>query len=90
MNKKELCEAVSIKTGENIEACEKIIEEMLCSIENELKDRGEVKLFGFGKFYTRKYNKRNCYNPITKKIEILNESVQPCFKAGPKFREKIQ
>lgn len=49
----------------------------------------EVQLWGFGKFERRKYNERQCYNPITKEIITLHGSYAPVFKAGVKLRKKI-
>ena len=89
MKKKELAEKVSLATGYKESEVEEILESVFDEIANSLKKGEEVKIFGFGKFISRSYGERKCYNPITGELIKLSPSVQPAFIAGPKLREKI-
>ena len=89
MKKKELANAISKKTSLGEAEILEIIELACEEITEALKNGEEVKLFGFGKFVTRPYGERKCYNPITGEIITLSPSVQPAFMPGPKLREEI-
>lgn len=89
MKKSELAKAVSQRCELSEENVTEIIELVFDEIATSLKNGEEVKIFGFGKFVSRPYGERQCFNPITGKIMTLKPSVQPAFIAGPKLREKI-
>ena len=81
-----VAEKLNIKEGEVTLILDAIVEE----IAERLRNGESVKIHGFGKFETRAYGKRSCYNPQTGKIITLAESIQPAFIPGGKFRLKIK
>lgn len=89
MKRSELIFKVSKNTNYDIAVVENVLsgitDEIICS----LKKGDAVGIHGFGKFVSRTYGARKCYNPITGKIEMLEPSIQPAFIAGPKFRKEI-
>lgn len=89
MLKKELVKKICARTSLEEGDVSHILDVMLDEITESLKSGEEIKLFGFGKFTTRKYGERKCYNPVTGDIINLKSSVQPAFTAGPKLRSEL-
>ncbi len=89
MNKCELAQAIAKKTDGSVEIISQILDAMTEEITEALKMGKTVKLFGFGKFQTRNYKERKCYNPQTGKMMTLKPSIQPAFTPGPKLREAL-
>ena len=90
MKKSDLIANVSRRVNKRESDVAIVFEAIFDEIAKSLKDGEEIKIHGFGKFETRKYGKRKCYNPITKELITLEPSVQPAFIPSGKFREKIK
>lgn len=89
MKKGELIDNVAEKCCIKNEVAELVIEAVFDEIAEAMVKREEVAIHGFGKFITRPYGERNCYNPITSEMIMLKPSVVPVFKPGPKLRNKV-
>lgn len=89
MKKKELIEIISNKTGFSKQEITTILDAAVDETVEALRDGKELKIFGFGKFITRSYGARKCFNPITGKEIILKPSIQPAFVPGTKLREQL-
>lgn len=83
---KRVSKAVNIKEEEVTVVFDAVVEEII----KALKAGEEIKIHNFGRFETREYGKRKCYNPISKELITLEPSVQPAFVPSGKFREKIK
>lgn len=89
MKKHELIAKASERCGVKKEIAEVLIEAVFEEITESMMRGEEVAIHGFGKFFTRPYNERKCYNPISGEIAVLKPSIVPVFKAGPNLRKKI-
>lgn len=89
MNKKELISKVAEKTQQSEKSVKACMECILDEIALSLQNREEVNLWGFGKFEARSFKKRNCYNPISGKIETIKPNYTPCFKAGTLLKKLV-
>ena len=89
MKKSELIIKASEKSGLKKELTEVLIDAVFEEISESLSKGEEVSIHGFGKFFTRPYNERRCYNPISGEIAVLKPSIVPVFKAGPNLRKKV-
>lgn len=89
MKKSELINKVSEKSGMKKEITEALIETVFEEIAESIAAGEAVSIHGFGKFFTRPYKERKCYNPISGEIAVLKPSVVPVFKAGPNLRKKV-
>ena len=85
----ELIVEISNKTGISNDVTRTIVEQLVETITEKIKDGEEVQLWKFGKFERRTYKPRKCYNPIKDKIEMLEGSYAPAFKPGVKLRGEI-
>ena len=89
MKKHELIAKASEKCGVKKEVAELLVDALLEEISESIANGEEVAIHGFGKFFTRPYKERRCYNPISGEIAVLKPSVVPVFKAGPNLRKKV-
>lgn len=89
INLSELIPALAKRCNADIEQTNKIVRELFELIEENVYNGKEIRIWGFGKFIKREYKQRKCYNPITDKIETIGASFVPVFKAGTKFRNKL-
>lgn len=89
MTKSELVKKIQAETGYSDEIVEKIVGSVFDNITNLLANNETVGIHGFGKFVTRQYGKRKCYNPMTGDIMDLKPSRQPAFIPGVKLRNVI-
>ncbi|MDP3741049.1 MAG: HU family DNA-binding protein [bacterium] len=91
MNKAELIEAVSSRTGMARVETEKTVEAAIDIITETLKGGGEVTLTGFGNFSVSHRAPRTGVNPQnpTEKIQIGATKV-PKFKAGKGLKDAVR
>lgn len=89
MNNSELVTKLAERCDTTEEFANKVVSEMVDIITECIAKDEEVRIWKLGKFIRRKYNTRKCYNPITDKVEEVEQSYVPVFKAGPKLKEKI-
>ena len=89
MNKNELINALTQKTGVARKDVEKVLGATLDTISEALAEGDKVQLVGFGSFETKQREARVGRNPKTKEeIEIPAARV-PVFKAGKALKDKV-
>jgi DNA-binding protein HU-beta len=91
MNKAELIEVIADKVGVSKKETEDVIDTMLQTVIERLKDGQEVTLTGFGAFSARTRKGRIGVNPRnpSEKIDIPSVTV-PKFKAGKNLKEALK
>ncbi len=89
MNKLELIQAISEKTGIEKNTVALIITETHETIIEKLKEGDSVKIAGFGIFLTKKRDARTGRNPKTgEKVEIP-EKLMPKFKPSKTMKDSL-
>lgn len=89
MNKSELIDAVSVKSGFTKKDSEIAVNAVFDSISDSLVREEKVVLVGFGTFETKHRAARICRNPSTKEELHVPASKAPSFKAGKGLKEKV-
>jgi len=89
MNKKELINAISVKTEMKKVEVEKVVEGLLETITEELKNGNDISLIGFGTFSTSARAPRVAQVPGTdRKVEVPATTVAK-FKVGSKLKAAV-
>lgn len=90
MNKTDLVQAVSERTGVTKKDVSQVVDSVFEVIQDTLGQGDKVQLVGFGNFEIRERAARKGRNPQTgEEIEIAASRV-PAFKAGKSLREGIR
>ncbi|MHA6534379.1 HU family DNA-binding protein [Paenibacillus sp. BAC0078] len=89
MNKTDLVNNISEKSGLAKKDVEAVINGVLSEITDALAQGDKVQLIGFGTFETRKRSGRTGRNPQTGTTIEIPESTVPAFKAGNKLKEAV-
>ena len=90
MNKAELVEAVSDKTGITKKQAGNVIDAITDTVKETLSKGERITLVDFGTFQVRQRKAREGRNPRTgKKLEIPAKKV-PKFRAGKNLREAVR
>ncbi|MFC1517275.1 HU family DNA-binding protein [Candidatus Margulisiibacteriota bacterium] len=90
MNKKELVNIISEKTGKSKSEILDIIELMLEKITDALVAGEKVRLVGFGVFEVRKRAAREGRNPQTGDRIHIAETKSPSFLAGKALKDAVK
>lgn len=90
MNKKEVVELVSKKTGFSKKDVELLTDALLDEIQDALARNEKVRFMGFGTFEVRVRAARNGKNPRTGEKILVPEMKMPAFKAGKVIKEAIR
>lgn len=90
MNKTDLVNNISEKSGLTKKDVEAVLNNFLGEITDALASGDKVQLIGFGTFETRKRAGRTGRNPQTGKTIEIPESNVPAFKAGNKLKEAVK
>jgi DNA-binding protein HU-beta len=90
MNKAELVKEISQKSKVSQKAAAEIVDAVIETVENTVKDGGKVTLVGFGTFEARKRAARTGRNPQTGAEIKIDAKTVPAFTAGKKFKEIVQ
>ncbi len=89
MNRKELVDALSSKTGKSKKDANEFVDAFLAIVTDELKNGGSVNLVGFGSFKVVERPAREARNPRTgEKVKVPARKV-PVFKAGKGLRDQF-
>ncbi|MEM8602632.1 MAG: HU family DNA-binding protein [Cyanobacteria bacterium P01_H01_bin.121] len=89
MNKAQLVDEISERTGLSKKDITKVIDALVSAIMQAVSNGDKVGLVGFGTFERRERSARTGRNPKTgEPIEISASSV-PVFKAGKQFKETV-
>ena len=89
MNKTELIAAVAEKANISKKESEAVVNAMLETVIDSLKNDEKVQLVGFGSFETKHRAARTGRNPRTKEVVTIAASRIPAFKAGKTFKDAV-
>lgn len=89
MNKRELIDEVSTKTGLTKRVSRETVDAVISAITDSLAREEKVTLVGFGIFQVRKRNARDGRNPQTGKAIQIPAKKVPKFRAGKNLREVV-
>ncbi|MBT6121496.1 HU family DNA-binding protein [bacterium] len=90
MNKKDIVDTLSRKNGMTKKAIETIINGALDLIGEELSQKKDVSLVGFGVFKAKKRTERSGRNPNSGDVLIIPETYTPKFYPGKNLTEKVK
>lgn len=90
MNKAELIDTMSEKTGMLKKDTEKALQAFIESVTEELSKYNKVQLVGFGTFEVVKRAARTGRNPKTGEEIKIAECVTPKFKAGKLLKDSVK
>lgn len=89
MNRTELITAIAEKTEFSKKDVETIVKTFEEVIKEELVNKNEVKLTGFGTFSVTERAERNGVNPQTQESIVIPASTVPKFKASKSLKEAV-
>ncbi len=89
MNKNELIEELSDKTGFTKSDTQKFVNAYVDVVSKTLKKGNEVQLVGFGTFRVAKRKARTGRNPQTGKALKIPAKKVPAFRAGKSLKEAV-
>jgi nucleoid DNA-binding protein len=89
MNRADIVESISEKTGLTRTDVSAVFEGVLKMIEGELAKGGNVELRRFGTFRCVKRAARRAVNPRTGQPVDVEEKIVPVFKSSPKLRKAV-
>ena len=89
LTKKDIVNSLYMQIGFSKKISENLLEEVLSSIIENLKENKKVKISNFGTFSIRKKKSRLGRNPKTKEKKIISERNVVLFKASKDFKEFI-
>lgn len=90
MNKMELIDAITNKTGLSKKDVNNTLTELLSTITSALAAEEKVTLVGFGTFATTKRKERKGRNPQTGKEITIAARTLPVFKAGKQLKDQMR
>ena len=89
MNKKELIDSISEKSGLKKVDAEKALSAFESSVVETFKKGEKVTLVGFGTFSVSERKERNGRNPKTGEPMVIPAKKTPKFVVGKQFKESI-
>lgn len=89
MNKKELVDAVSKKTGETMKLTEEFLNAFVTVVEEGLENGEEVRLVGFGTFKVQEKMARKGINPKTMEAIDIPAHKVPKFIPGKTLKDRV-
>jgi DNA-binding protein HU-beta len=89
MNKTDLVNAISSKSGLNKKNSEAALNALISTVQDTLKNGDKVVLVGFGTFEVRERAARKGRNPQTKEEITIPASKAPVFKAGKGLKDIV-
>lgn len=90
MNKAQLVEAVSGKTGITKKKAGNVMDAVIKTITGALSQGEKITLVGFGTFQVRQREARKGINPQTKEALTIPAKKVPKFKAGKELRKAVE
>lgn len=90
MNKSDLIERVATGTGESKATTEKLVNETLQAIVDDVAAGEKVSITGFGVFEARDRAARTARNPQTGEEMQVAATRVPAFKAGKAFKDAVK
>ncbi len=89
MNKAELIAAVAEKTNLSRKDVDNVVNTMLDTIMDTLRNGDKVSLVGFGSFEAKERPARKGHNPMTGEVIDIKASKAPSFKPGKSLKETL-
>src|ERR1700760_3471114 len=89
VGKDQLVHEVAERSGLEVEAARRFLEETLRAIETELGNGNEVRLTGFGKFSVSRRKAREGRNPQTGEPMRIAAKKVPHFTAGAELKKAV-
>ena len=89
MNKKQLIDALNDEWPMTKAKCEKFLNTLVTTIEEELAQGNDVRLVGFGSFTVQDKAARKGVNPRTKKPMKIPAKKVPKFRPGKGLKERV-
>ena len=89
MNKKELIAMMAELSNQSKASCEKSLDAFMTAVTKTLKNGDDIRLVGFGTFYTTKRASTTGRNPRTGAAIKIPASTQPKFKAGKNLKDEV-
>ncbi len=90
MNKAELIDAVSAKSGLTKADTDRAIKALIDTVSETLAKGDQIALVGFGTFLVRERQARSGRNPRTGETISIESAKIPAFKAGKALKDAIQ
>ena len=90
MTKAEFISAVAEKAAISKKDADAVVNAVIESITEALKDGDKVSLVGFGTFEVKERSARTGMNPRTKEVIEIPATKSPSFKAGSAFKEAVK
>ena len=90
MTKAEFISAVAEKAEISKKDADAVVNAVIESITEALKDGDKVSLVGFGTFEVKARSARTGMNPRTKEVIEIPATKSPSFKAGSAFKEAVK
>ena len=90
MTKAEFISAVAEKAEISKKDADAVVNAVIESITEALKDGDKVSLVGFGTFEVKERSARTGMNPRTKEVIEIPATKSPSFKAGSAFKEAVK
>lgn len=90
MNRKELVDALSDKTGSSKAEADRTLGALIDIVSGALKKGDSVTLVGFGTFEVRKRAARTGRNPATGETLKIKATKVPAFKAGAALKAVVK
>ena len=90
MNKAELIDAVSAKSGLTKADTDRAIKALIDTVSETLANGDQIALVGFGTFLVRERQARSGRNPRTGETISIESAKIPAFKAGKALKDAIQ
>jgi DNA-binding protein HU-beta len=89
MNKSELVDRVAEATGKTKKESAQVVEAVLSTIAEALRNGEKVSLVGFGNFEVRERAARTGRNPQTGETIQIEASRVPAFRPGKQLKEAV-
>ncbi len=89
MNKSELIEKLSTKTGLSAVQAEEVVNLIYRKMLETLVSGGRIEIRGFGSFVVKEYGQYEGRNPKTGEKKVVPPKKLPFFKVGKELKERI-
>jgi DNA-binding protein HU-beta len=90
MNRAALIEHMAKETGASKAVVGRFLDSFIQTVTTTVKEGGELKLAGFGKFGKAKVAARRGRNPTTRELLSIPETVRPRFTPGAVFKAAVK
>ena len=89
MNKSELIERLSEKSGLNIMQAEEVVNLIYRKMRDTMVNGGRIEIRGFGSFVVKEYQSYQGRNPKTGEKIAVPPKKLPFFKVGKELKERL-